>query len=390
MKRWLLHILLVSVLGMLAASCSQEADDPTLATEGGRVQLKFTIVLDDSPASRTWGSTYDSETATKAENAVNNMQILLFKADGSEYCGTLENVQYFSVDPQDKVYEFQGSIPLDADNNLVTTNGIDKLNCKIMVLANCSVDLTDLTDINDVLNELNDQVFSASSIYDATNGLKAGIPMWGIYTVTDLPVDRNYATNLDDDIYLLRSMAKIEVTLSDETWNNGDGYKIIGATLNQYNKYGFVVPVFKVSETTNGITNLVEKGLAEFSTTTDLSLEGVRREKQELMYLDGETTPSTLGFTATTPNRTFVVYVSEYAADLQGALIISLDFGSNDVKTFTHGQYTGGKYNNKPWNVIRNHSYKYTVSINGADLKAIIEIKSWNIKEHTYGEVDLK
>ena len=285
MKRWLLHILLVSVLGMLAASCSQEADDPTLATEGGRVQLKFTIVLDESPASRTWGSTYDPEEATKAENTIQNMQVILFNTAGDVCYGELENVQYFATDHDTyKEYEFQGSIPVSAvgTDKLVVN---DKLNCKIMVLANCAIDFS-ASEFN-ATTALNNLSYEIANIYSSSTGLKAGIPMWGIHTVTNLPVDRNYATDLDDDIYLLRSMAKIEVTLSDETWNND--YRITSATLNKYNAEGYVVPAFKVPVTTNGTTTLTEKALNGFTETTDLSLEGVLREKSGLA-----TTPTTL------------------------------------------------------------------------------------------------
>ena len=43
MKRWILHIMLVGVLGMLAASCSQDADNPTHGEEGRKVQVTFTL-----------------------------------------------------------------------------------------------------------------------------------------------------------------------------------------------------------------------------------------------------------------------------------------------------------------------------------------------------------
>lgn len=377
MKRWLLHILLVSVLGMLAASCSQEADDPTLATEGGRVQLKFTIVLDESPASRTWGSTYDPEEATKAENTIQNMQVILFNTAGDVCYGELENVQYFATDHDTyKEYEFQGSIPVSAvgTDKLVVN---DKLNCKIMVLANCAIDFS-ASEFN-ATTALNNLSYEIANIYSSSTGLKAGIPMWGIHTVTNLPVDRNYATDLDDDIYLLRSMAKIEVTLSDETWNND--YRITSATLNKYNAEGYIVPTFNVPVTTNGTTTLTEKALNEFTETTDLSLEGVLREKSGLA-----TTPATLGFTATTANRTYVVYVPEMnntrlneTTDTNGSIWVDLTLAKiNSTSTTDDDDITGSVMGGHPriylkdyditdgndglYSPTRNHLYRYTIN----------------------------
>ena len=374
MKNWFLHILLLAGLfGMLTTSCSQDEEDLGQDVNNGRVLLNFTIVLDDNtPASRTWGSNENASNATPAENVVNNLQILLFKSDGSKYYGTLENVQYFSVHSQDKIYEIQGSMPLDADDLISTTDGVDKLNCKIMALANCSVTIEKGTAIADVLSILNAKTFNISDIYTTADGLKTGIPMWGITAVNGLSIARNFATSLDDDIYLLRSMAKIEVTLSDDTWNAG--YEISSATLNKYNMQGYVVPAFpstSASATTMNITNL-----AALKETTDLSLEDVMRNKQGLAYPTGETTtPSILGFKATTSNRTFVVYVPEYAAS-QGALEIALDFGNGDVRTFIHGAYSSGAYSNTPWDVVRNHYYKYTVTVNDGGLQC--EVQDWN------------
>ena len=382
MKNWFLHILLLAGLfGMLTTSCSQEIEDLEQDVDNGRVQLNFTIVLDDdAPASRTWETNENAtaSNATSAENAVNSLQILLFKSDGSEYYGTLENVQYFSVHSQDKIYEIQGSIPLDADDVLISTeSGIDKLNCKIMALANCSVTIAKGTEMAAVLSTLNAKTFNTSDIYTTSAGLKAGIPMWGITTVSGLSVTHNFATPLNKDIYLLRSMAKIEVTLSDDTWNNG--YRISSATLDKYNAQGYVVPAFP-GTTTGTFSTMDMDNLKVLNETTALSLEGVLRAKQELAYPTGETTtPSVLGFKATTANRTFVIYVPEYAdAASQGTLEISLDFGNNDVRTFKHGAYTSGAYSNTAWDVVRNHYYKYTVTVNDGGLQCMVQDWVWN------------
>ena len=48
MKKWLLHIMLVGMLGMLAASCSQDeeiANIPSTVTPSEKVTILFTLDL---------------------------------------------------------------------------------------------------------------------------------------------------------------------------------------------------------------------------------------------------------------------------------------------------------------------------------------------------------
>ena len=94
MKKWFIHILLLAGLfGMLTTSCSQDEEVMQTGSENeSHVQLRFTIVMDDSPTSRTWGGNYEAEVAAKAENAINNIQVLLFSSDGATCYGALENV----------------------------------------------------------------------------------------------------------------------------------------------------------------------------------------------------------------------------------------------------------------------------------------------------------
>ena len=100
--------------------------------------------------------------------------------------------------------------------------------------------------------------------------------------------------------------------------------------------------------------------------------------------------------------NTYYIYVPEYDASDSGKLEINLaltngtkDETGNDVitnKSFTHGEYTGGTFSNTLWDVVRNHYYKYVVSISdsGKDLEVIITIKAWNKRKFTYPAQGLK
>ncbi len=369
MKRWLLHILLVSVLGMLAASCSQETDDPTLATEGGRVQLKFTIVLDDSPASRTWGSTYDSEEATKAENTIQNMQVILFNTAGNVCYGELENVQYFATDHDTyKEYEFQGSIPVSAvgTDKLVVN---DKLNCKIMVLANCAIDFS-ASEFN-ATTALNNLSYEIANIYSSSTGLKAGIPMWGIHTVSNLTVDRNYATYLPQDIYLLRSVAKIQIRLSNKA--REDGFTLT-PSLSHYNTKGNCQPTFPDLET--------GKYLPE--TTKTLAQESCIRANNSgkgtgLTFMGNATD----GYYAYVPEYEISVVENVTNAVINLGLLKNGESTSVETTTLQFRNYVNGKPTGDKFNIVRNHIYDYVINeINdGYNMALTCVVQNWSEAE---------
>lgn len=391
MKKWLLHIFLVSVLGMLTASCSQEADDPTQTDTGsGTIRIQFSLAMDESRVSRaaTWNditgdATDNTDNDVRAignnyENMIDlgHLQVFLFDSNG-RYLGEVGGLT-LSPSSSATTYTFIGEVLVNGVD-VTTEAGVKKLKgCTIMVTANYEGYVNGNLAVTQ--NYLFDYIAEnyRPIVTGNTTSYNSYIPMWGMLK-TDLPLyaDRTAASAADvGKIYMLRSLAKIEVVLGDAV---DEDYVIMGATLNKYNQQGYLLPA-KYPSSTNGVADSYfnANSTSVFNTETCINA-----------YSSIAPTGN-LAFNVADDNKSCVIYVPEYVADLQGALIISLDFGSNDVKTFTHGEYSGGKYNNKPWNVIRNHSYKYTVSINGADLEAIIEIKSWNIKEHTYGEVDLK
>lgn len=386
MKKWILHILLVGVLGILAASCSQEADDPTVDSRGEKekVLIRFTIALDEpKAASRTSWDGYDPddsnysdgpqaeddteymEIGSVAENYINpsTVQVLIYDMNGTPMGELKEVTVNLATDKNDNnqhLYDLTGAFEADADQ-------ISSLDFKLMVFAN--------TPKKSDLNNPDTWQFA----YPLADG--AGIPMWGIATFTDVDLSgstsEGNAAKLQEPIYMLRSMAKIEVTLNSEA--NG-GYELSGVTLNKAMKNGLVMPKLR----TDAPADVTIKGLGS---TEALGVEEVFNPS------DGDVGEASF----TGSGNTYYIYVPEYdASSDKGNLEINLaltngtkDETGNDVittKSFTHGGYSGGAYSNTPWNVVRNHYYKYTVSISdsGKDLEVIITIKAWNKRKFTY------
>lgn len=378
MKKWILHILLVGVLGILAASCSQEADDPTVDSRGEKekVLIRFTIALDEpKAASRASWDGYDPdpddsnysdgpqadddteymEIGSVGENYIdpNTVQVLIYDMNGTPM-GELKEVTVkrdTGDDYNQHLYDLTGAFEADADQ-------ISSLDFKLMVFAN--------TPKKSDLNNPDTWQFA----YPLADG--AGIPMWGIATFTG--VDLRKSTSVDDaaklqePIYMLRSMAKIEVSLSKESI--AAGYTLTSATLNKAMKNGIVMPKLRMPDATAA-------SIKDLVATTALGIDEVFNPST------GETQANA---TFTGSDNTFYIYVPEYdVATEDDALQITLGFGDGNPKSFKHGSYSGGAYSKTPWDVVRNHYYKYEVTVNsGEDLEIIITIKAWNKRNFTY------
>ena len=248
MKKWLLHMMFVCVFGMLAASCSQEADDPT-QTSDGKVQISFIFSLDDTPASRateTWGTHTPSEVGTGIENDIDNLQVLLFSA-GGDFIGEVENAVYAPINKSNGVYEFIGNISV---NSSAIKNR--KLVCKVMVLANCN-SVTELT--SSKIGDLENSIFEPTTLN--ANRLQ-NIPMWGILNVTaddDISMIPGVRSKLTD-IYLLRAMAKIEVIMK-ATKDDNSFHQISAIQLSRYNETGYLMPTgYPNATTTLGVSDV--------------------------------------------------------------------------------------------------------------------------------------
>lgn len=375
MKRWLLHIWLTGVLGILTASCSQVIDDPVTGDcvmEKEKVMIRFTIAL-DSPkvASRTWDG-YDQDDnineedellGSENENFINpaTVQVWIYDLNGV-LIGQLKDLTVTRDDESEgkHVYDLVGGFEVNSD--FITDN---KLSFKLMVFANCEP-------ISN-MNNLENLTFTNPS---TTTG--KGIPMWGIATYQNANVYTTVAlaqsNPLTTPIYMLRSMAKIEVTLDSSM----TGYTLEGATLSKAMNSGYVLPELK--DATGAA-----KTLANLTATTQLGVDEVFHPITETA------TNTTSGALFSANNNTCVIYVPEYDNTAEDLIIhlTGLKKDNNDVykdatqKTvysFKHGKYNDktGMFESK-LNVTRNHNYKYKVKLNeGSQLLLTCEVQPWN------------
>lgn len=354
MKKWILHILLAAMLGVHTTSCVTDDNLDDRCFDKEKVTVRFTIALDEAKAtSRTWGG-YDvdetepkGELGSESENYINpnSVQVLLYDLKGT----LMQRMEVVDVTcnedfQNNHVYDLVGSFE-------AYSNEVSSLDFKMVVFANCPA-LTDL-----------DNFYELTYLYTGWT-IDTGIPMWGVGTFTGVdlsnsstPVD---AKKLNTPVYMLRSMAKVQVGLNTED-GTADNYDLNSATINSVMPKGLAVPAFRNAQ--NEVLTL-----ATMKFTTDL---GVSR-----VFNPFKTTEACTEGTLSGKDDVVYLYVPEYdntAEDLTFTLNLTDASGAPFYEvqeteksySFKHGTYgEDGKYSSA-MNVIRNHYYKYTVSIQG-------------------------
>ena len=351
MKKWFLHILLLAGLfGMLTTSCSQEEDLDSQASDK-KVQVVFTIALDGQSArSRaTWGSEYDNNIGNDFDNQINPDQLFvkLTLTDGQGNTNTydVQNIAYWQEGDINE-YKFVGEVPVTLSSTATYTSA------KIVVYANV------------------DNVSEAFTTNYSTNpgtGVKY-IPMWGVKTISSLSLTPGSMTDLgaSNPICLLRSMAKVEVNLS------ASGFTLTGLSLNKYNTKGNCLPANAGIGNTENLHYDNEQGFCFNPNTTDAS-----------------STP--LSFTVTNNSLTF--YLPEVANSSADELVMTLTLKKGEQTVNLNAPYlyfrnytSGSADNATPFNVVRNHLYRYNITtINdaiGATLDVVVN--DWNTDEEIW------
>ena len=318
MKKYILKSLFVSVLCMLAASCQDT--EFAEAVDSSKAQVMFSIAM-DSPAARSranWGQDYSqtSDLGDEYDNRIDLDQFIVkIEADGKTYNVT-DIIKW--KEGESNEHKFVGIVKTQNDENV---GDITLQKAKISVYANMGTDA-------------NANFASMTFDQDAEN-----IPMWGALTVENLKFAPGKRTSVDD-IYLLRAMAKFQVTLGDAAIEKG--YTLTKASLNKFNLTGFNMPT----------------GYAGAESTMALDMEGVLNEN---------TTNPAGGVTelteATEDGKGWVIYLPEISNTTASELKMLLTFsnGSNEkietevsVKDYTTA-------NTGLVNIVRNHWYKYVI-----------------------------
>lgn len=331
---------LLLLLAATLVSCVYD-DAPVLRNDDGRqaVQVTFTLAAGNAPTETraegpTWGDDYDKEGATAWENAIDQLQVLVYDKEGTTRVGQVENLIRFSND-NGQSYTYHGQLTTPTGTELSTDTPY-----KFVILANIDPNLTDN-------NTLGDLTFEQGADY---------IPMWGV-TTQKLTLTPGIADNLGP-INLLRAMAKVEVCLSDKL---KDKYTLEKVTLNRYNKTGYCLPA----------------GYNDVTETTKLDREG----DTPASFNPCPSLANDIIFTTNADNGTAVCYLPEYEkdADSPAQLTITLN---DEAYTLDLKDYTSDAY----YNLVRNHIYRYTITdVNDGTLTVQYKVLPWELVTSSIG-----
>ena len=305
MKNWL-YIIYIGLFGALVSSCQQSLDEEVqIPSASGKAQISFTITLDDIESRATWDDNEGSTSAivgTEQENAIDlssedGLKVFVYSTNGT-LLGEVTNKEVRKIDTNE--YKFNGQLVIE---NLTTST----LQCRLMVYANCIE---------------SDETFDFDAEY---------IPMWGVKETT-LQLAKGELTQLTEPIYLLRSMAKVEVKLAESI---AEDFNMTSVLVDKYNTTGYVEPSYQsLVDTENMDLEQV------FNPNTSIATDSL-----PFMQVEGE--------------DAFYVYLPEYDNANPATLSVVIDGKSYSIefKNYVDGKATGENYN-----IVRNHIYQYTIT----------------------------
>lgn len=283
------------------------------------------------------------------------------KDDGTAYENAINTEQL-----QIKVCDENGTIIGDVENVIAINNGTDtnpdysitgtwenaaeKLSKakKIMVFANCGTSIVTPGNIQNLAFAR-----SATTQY---------IPMWGVTTLTnELVVGKS--NNLGT-IDMLRSLAKVKVRLADGM--KARKYSLGAIQLNNYNTSGYTLPLTYNTAASTAAIRFGNSLHANSSWAQSIAMTG-------------------------NDDESIMLYIPEYdninaATDRKATISLQLMRDGEEEGNYTlhFCNYTpeGAPDAASTYNIQRNHYYEYTVGRTDDQVKIVLNVKKWNLRQH--------
>ena len=293
-------------------------------------------------ANEGWDDYDPKDDGTAYENAINTEQLQIKVCDEN---GTI-------IGDVDNVIAINNGTDTNPDYSITGTweNAADKLSKakKIMVFANCGTSIVTPGNIQNLAFAR-----SATTQY---------IPMWGVTTLTnELVVGKS--NNLGT-IDMLRSLAKVKVKLADGM--KARNYSLGALQLNNYNTSGYTLPLTYNTAASTAAIRFGNSLHANSSWAQSIAMTG-----------DGD--------------ESIMLYIPEYdninaATDRKATISLQLMRDSEEEGNYTlhFCNYTpeGAPDAASTYNIQRNHYYEYTVGRTDDQVKIVLNVKKWNLRQH--------
>lgn len=293
-------------------------------------------------ANEGWDDYDPKDDGTAYENAINTEQLQIKVCDEN---GTI-------IGNVDNVIAINNGTDTNPDYSITGTweNAADKLSKakKIMVFANCGTSIVTPGNIQNL-------AFTRASTTQY-------IPMWGVTTLTnELVVGKS--NNLGT-IDMLRSLAKVKVKLADGM--KARNYSLGALQLNNYNTSGYSLPL---TYNTAASTAAIRFGN---------SLHANSSWAQSITMTNNA-------------DESIMLYIPEYdninaATDRKATISLQLMRDGEEEGNYTlhFCNYTpeGAPDAASTYNIQRNHYYEYTVGRTDDQVKIVLNVKKWNLRQH--------
>ena len=335
--------LMFCLLSTMSCGFDDGYDNEDQNDDAVRVAFRMSYANGNTRAANEGWDDYDpKDDGTAYENAINTEQLQIKVCDeNGTIIGDVENV-----------IAINNGTDTNPDYSITGTweNAADKLSKakKIMVFANCGTSIVTPDNIQNLAFAR-----SATTQY---------IPMWGVTTLTnELVVGKS--NNLGT-IDLLRSLAKVKVKLADGMKSRK--YSLGAMQLNNYNTSGYTLPLTYNTVARTAAIRFGNSLHANSSWAQSIVMTG-----------DGD--------------ESIMLYIPEYdninaATDRKATISLQLMRDGEEEGNYTlhFCNYTpeGAPDAASTYNIQRNHYYEYTVGLTDDQVKIVLNVKEWNLRQH--------
>ena len=335
--------LMFCLLSTMSCGFDDGYDNEDQNDDAVRVAFRMSYANGNTRAANEGWDDYDpKDDGTAYENAINTEQLQIKVCDeNGTIIGDVENV-----------IAINNGTDTNPEYSITGTweNAADKLSKakKIMVFANCGTSIVTPDNIQNLAFAR-----SATTQY---------IPMWGVTTLTnELVVGKS--NNLGT-IDLLRSLAKVKVKLADGMKSRK--YSLGAMQLNNYNTSGYTLPL-----TYNTVASTAAIRFGN-------SLHANSSWAQSITMTNND-------------DESIMLYIPEYdninaATDRKATISLQLMRDGEEEGNYTlhFCNYTpeGAPDAASTYNIQRNHYYEYTVGLTDDQVKIVLNVKEWNLRQH--------
>ena len=335
--------LMFCLLSTMSCGFDDGYDNEDQNDDAVRVAFRMSYANGNTRAANEGWDDYDpKDDGTAYENAINTEQLQIKVCDeNGTIIGDVENV-----------IAINNGTDTNPDYSITGTweNAADKLSKakKIMVFANCGTSIVTPDNIQNLAFAR-----SATTQY---------IPMWGVTTLTnELVVGKS--NNLGT-IDMLRSLAKVKVKLADGM--KARKYSLGAMQLNNYNTSGYTLPL-----TYNTVASTAAIRFGN-------SLHANSSWAQSITMTNND-------------DESIMLYIPEYdninaATDRKATISLQLMRDGEEEGNYTlhFCNYTpeGAPDAASTYNIQRNHYYEYTVGRTDDQVKIVLNVKEWNLRQH--------